>query len=87
MASDVEGQWDLDIYHLGYLLQVVVDIVAHVAVSASLVGAGIPDDGQYIVGGVFGIFIEYHLHFLCPFYNQLLSGLAATVGDVAVFEI
>lgn len=45
MAGYVEGQRDLDSYHLGYLFQVVVDIVAHVAVGTSLIGAGIPDDG------------------------------------------
>jgi len=67
VAGDVEGQRDLDSYHLGYLFQVVVDVVAHVAVGASLVSAGVLDDGQQVVGGVFGIFIEYHLHFLCLF--------------------
>ena len=87
MTSDVKGQRDLDSYHLGYLLQVVVDVVAHVAVSTSLVGTGILDDGQQVVGGVFGILVEYHLHFLCPFDYQLLTGLAAAIGDVSVFEV
>ena len=46
MTSDVKGQRDLDSYHLGYLLQVVVDVVAHVSVSASLIGAGILEIGR-----------------------------------------
>lgn len=45
MAGDVEGQWDLDAYHLGYLFQIVVDVVAHVAVGASLVDTGVLDNG------------------------------------------
>lgn len=45
MTSDVKGQRDLDSYHLGYLLQVVVDVVAHVSVGASLVGAWVLDYG------------------------------------------
>lgn len=87
MAGNVEGQRDLDAYHLGYLFQVVVDVVAYVAVGASLVGAGVLDDGEQVVGSVFGVPIEYHLHFLCPFYYQLLAGLSTAIGDVAVFEV
>ena len=45
MAGYVEGQRDLDSYHLGDLFQVVLDVVAHVAVGAWLVGAGVLDDG------------------------------------------
>ena len=67
MTSDVKGQRDLDSYHLGYLFQVVVDVVAHVSVSASLVGAGILDYGEQVFGGVFWVLVEYYLHFLCPF--------------------
>lgn len=87
VASDVEGQRNLDSYHLGDLFQVVIDVVAHVAVGASLVGSGILDDGQQVVGGVLGILVEYHLHFFRPLDYQLLSGLATAVGDVAVFEV
>ena len=43
VAGDVESQWDLDSCHLGYLFQVVIDVVAHVAVGATLVGAGVLD--------------------------------------------
>lgn len=87
MAGDVESQRDLNTYHLGNLFQVVVDVVAHVAVSASLVGAWIPDDGEQIVGGVFRGLVEYHLHFLSPFDDKLLACLAAAIGDIAVFEV
>lgn len=45
VTGDVESQRYLDTYHLGYLFQVVIDVVAHVAVGVSLVGTGIPDDG------------------------------------------
>ena len=55
MARNVEGQRNQDAYHLGYLFQVVIYIIAHVAVGASLVSAGILDDGQQVVGGVLGI--------------------------------
>ena len=44
MACDVEGQRDLDSYNLGYFFQVVVDVVAHVTIGASLVCAGVLDD-------------------------------------------
>lgn len=67
MAGDVESQRNLDANHLGYYFQVVIDVVAHVAVGASLVGAGVLDDGEQVVGSVFGVPIEYHLHFLGPF--------------------
>lgn len=87
VAGDVEGQGDLDSCHLGYLFQIVVDVVAHVTVGASLVGAGVLDDGELIVGGVLGVLVENHLHFLCPFDDKLLSGLATAIGDVAVFEV
>ena len=87
VAGDVESQRYLDAYHLGYLFQVVIDVIAHVAVGVSLVGTGILDDGEQIVSGVFGVLVEYHLHFFCPFDNQLLAGLATTVSDVAVFQV
>lgn len=87
MAGDVEGQGNLDACHFGYCFQVVVDIVTSVAVSASFVSAGILDYGLQIVGGVFGLFVKNHLHFLCPFDNQLLSCLATAVGDVVYFEV
>ena len=87
VAGDVEGKRNLDAYHLGYHFQVVVDVVSHVSVGASLVGAGILDDGEQVVGGVFGILIEYHLHFFCPFDDKLLACLTTAIGDVAVFEV
>ena len=64
-----------------------VYVVAGVTVSASLIESGIADDGQQVVAFVFGIFIKYHLHFLCPFDDELLAGLATAVGDVAIFEV
>ena len=64
-----------------------VDVVAGVAVGASLVESGIADDGKEIVAFVFGVLVEYHLHLFCPFDDELLTGLAATIGDVAVFEV
>ena len=67
MTSDVKGQRDLDSYHLGYLLQVVVDVVAHVSVSSSLVCDGILYYCEQVLGSVFWVLVEYYLHFLCPF--------------------
>lgn len=87
MAGDIESQRDLDAYHLGCLFQIVIDVVAHVAVGTSLVGAWIPDDGEQIVGGVFRVLVEYHLHFLSPADDKLLTCLAAAIGDIAVFEV
>ena len=87
MAGDIEGQRNLDSYHLGYLFQVVVYVVAHVTVDTSLVGARILDDGEQVVGSVLRVLVKYHLHFLCPFDNQLLSCLATTVGDVPIFKV
>ena len=67
MAGDIEGLRDLNAYHLGYLFQVVVDVIDDIMVGASFVGAGILDDGQQIVSCVFGVLVKYHLHFLGPF--------------------
>ena len=87
VAGHVEGQRDRDSDHFGYAFEIVVDVVASVAVGVSLVGAGIADYRQKIVGGVFRVLVENHLHFLCPFDYKLLAGLAAAVSDVAVFEV
>lgn len=87
MTCDVEGQRDGDTDHSGYAFQIVVDVVAGVSVGASLVDAGIADYGQKIVRGVFRVFVENHLHFLGPFDYELLAGLAATIGYVAIFKV
>lgn len=59
VAGDVEGQRNLDAYHLGNLFQIVVDVVTHVTIGASLVGTGIPDDGEQVIGGVLGVLVKY----------------------------
>lgn len=41
----MEGQRYRDTDHSGYAFEIVVDVVTHVAVGASLVGAGVADDG------------------------------------------
>lgn len=87
MAGNIEGQRDCYADHSGDTFQAVVDVVAGVAVGASLIETGIADDGQQVVAFVFGIFVEYHLHLLCPFDYQLLAGLAATIGYITVFEV
>lgn len=87
VACDVEGQRDCDVYLFGYSFQVVVDVVAGVAVGTARVDSGIADDGQQIVAGVLGVFVEYFLHLFRPFDDQLLAGLAAAVCDVAVLEV
>lgn len=87
MTSNVEGQRDCDSDHSGDAFQTVIDIVAGVSVGASLVEAGITDDGQQIVALVFGVLVENHLHLLCPFDDELLTGLATTVSNIAVFEV
>mgnify|MGYP007059014896 CR=1 FL=1 len=87
MTSNVEGQRDCDSDHSGDAFQTVVDVVAGVAVGASLVESGISDDGQKVITLVFGILVEYHLHLLGPFDDELLTGLATTVSNIAVFEV
>ena len=67
MAGDVESQRNLDANHLGYYFQVVIDVITDVTVGASLVGAGILDDGEQVIGSIFGILVKNHLHFLGPF--------------------
>lgn len=64
-----------------------VDIVACVSVGASLVDSGITDDGQQVIASVLRILVENHLHLLCPFDDELLTGLAPSVGEVAIFRV
>lgn len=45
MSGNVEGQRYCYADHSGYGFQVVVDVVADIAVCASLIGSGITDDG------------------------------------------
>ena len=87
MTGNVEGQRDCDTNHSGDAFQTVIDIVAGVTVGASFVSTRVSDDGQKIVAFVFGVLVEYHLHLLGPFDDELLTGLAATVCDVAIFEV
>ena len=87
MAGDIEGQRDCYSDLSGDTFQAVVNVVAGIAVGASLVEAGIADNRQQVVALVFGVLVEYHLHLLCPFDDELLTGLAAAISDVAVFEV
>lgn len=56
VAGDVEGQRYCYTDHSGYGFQVVVDVIADIAVSATLIGPGITDDGEqvpaFILGGI-----------------------------------
>lgn len=87
MAGNVEGQRNCYANHPGNTFQTVIDIVASVAVSASLVESGIADDGQQVVAFVFGVLVENHLHLLGPFDDELLTGLATSIGNIAVFKV
>ncbi len=87
VPRNIERQRDANAHFLGYLFQIVVDIVAGISVGATLIRAGIPYDGQKVVGNVFKVFVEYELHFLSPFNRQMLPGLATAVGNVAVSEV
>lgn len=87
VAGYVECQWDCYAYHLGYFLEVVVDVVAHVAVSAAFVEAGLAYDGEQVVAFVDGIFVEGRLHLAGPFDGELLAGFAAAVCDISVFKV
>ena len=49
MAGNVHRQRDVYSNHAGYLLQVVIDVVADVAVCASLVDTFSLDDGLVVV--------------------------------------
>ena len=87
MAGNVESQRNCYTHHSGDSFQTVIDIVAGVTVSASLVESGIADDGQQVVAFVFGVLVENHLHLLGPFDDELLSGFSAAIGNIAVFEV
>lgn len=87
VAGDVESQGDCDADQSGDAFQVVIDVVAGVAVGTALVEPWVADDGQQVVARVFGVFVEYHLHLFCPFDDKLLAGLTTAIRDIAVFEV
>lgn len=87
MAANIEGQRNCHSDHTGNAFQAVVDVIAGVAIGTTLVEAGIADNRQRVVAFVFGIFVEYHLHLLSPFDDEMLSSFSATVSDIAVFEV
>lgn len=87
MSCHIKGQRYSDAYHLCYAFQVVVDVVSGIAVDASLVAAGVTDDGEQVIALVFRVFVHYLLHLFCPCDDELLTRLAAAVGDVAVFQV
>lgn len=64
-----------------------VDVVAYVSVDVALVGIPVADDGEEIFGGVFGVFVEYLLHVVCPLDGETLAGFAPAICDVAVGEV
>lgn len=79
MSGDVHGQWDIDANHLGDGFQVVVDVVANVAVGASRVRVRISDDGHEVFSRVLRVFVEKHLHLARPFDVEQLAGLTAAI--------
>lgn len=87
VACYVERQGNGDAGHRGDAFEVVVDVVAHVAVGAPFVCSGVADDGEQVAAAVLGVFVEYLLHLFCPSDDELLACLAPAVGDVPVFEI
>lgn len=87
VTRNIERQGNRDTDHSGDAFQVVVDVVACVAVGGALVDSSIADDGQQVVAIVLGILVEDSLHLLCPRYDQLLAGLAAPICDITVFEV
>lgn len=87
MAGHIEGEWNGDAHHVSNAFKVVIDVVAGVAVGASLVGACVADYRQQVDALVFGVFVENGLHFVCPLDDELLACFAASVSDVAVFEV
>ncbi len=64
-----------------------IDVVSYVAICATIVDTFITDYGEKVIAFVFRVFVEYYLHFFCPFYHQLLSCLASAVCDVAVCKV
>lgn len=85
MASHIQGERRLDSEHRRNLLQIGIDGVCQVAVGTPLIATCGSDDGKQVVGTIFGIFFQDTAHFLCPAYDELLPGLAAAVGHIAVF--
>lgn len=80
MTGNVHGQWDVDANHLCDCLQVVVDVVANVAVDTSWVRFRIGNYGHEVFGRILRVFIEKHLHFGSPFDVEQLACLAAAIG-------
>lgn len=58
MTGNVECEWNCYAYHLCHGFQIVVDVVAGVAVYATLVGVGITDYREQIVGGILRVFVD-----------------------------
>ena len=68
------------------LLEQAVDKVQGVAILRPFPAiAG--DYGQEVAGGRSGIFVDYLLHALFPFYVQPLAGFAPAVGEHSPAEV
>ena len=87
MTRVIEGECCGSLRPGGNLFKLAVYQAACIAVSAPLIYVGLTDDRQEITGRILGVFIQYPLHFVAPFYFKELSGFAATVYDASVVEV
>ena len=86
MPADVHREVGLQPRHGRNRFQFVVDQAQRIAVLPQGV-VGSPDDGQQPVGTLGRVFAGDLLHALLPLDEELLSGLAAAVGEDAVAEV
>ena len=87
MTGNIEGQRYAYTNYFCDSLQIMVDVIGGIAIGASLIDSVITYDWKQIVALILRVFVENHLHLLCPFDDELLTGLAAAICDIAIFEV
>ncbi len=73
--------------HRAYSLEIVVDVVAQVAVVVAFVAFVNVEYRQQIVGGIHRIFIEYLLHLAGPANGEQLACFAAPVHNLTIAQV
>ena len=87
MARDVESQRNPEACNCRNALEVMVDVIACVAVSGPVVRFGIADNRKQIGTPVLGIFVENTLHLPGPLDSKELACLAAAVSHASILQV
>ena len=87
MSRNIKGQGNCDTDHRSNLLQIIVDVVSYITIGTSFVSFSFTYYRQQVTRAIFWVSIKNHLHFLCPFNCQPLSGLMTSIGNVAIFKV